>query len=92
MKTMQKDPEKLGHKPLFRVFHVGATDLIRTGDLLITSELLYQLSHSSTLHICCNRQYFTIFLRCCQGRISCKRGSFCRVFHKKLLHFSPAAL
>ena len=61
-------------------------------DLLITSELLYQLSHSSTLHICCNRQYFTIFLRCCQGRISCKRGSFCRVFHKKLLHFSPAAL
>ena len=38
MKTMQKDPEKLGHKPLFRVFHVGATDLIRTGDLLITSE------------------------------------------------------
>ena len=36
MKTMQKDPEKLGHKPLFRVFHVGATDLIRTGDLLIT--------------------------------------------------------
>ena len=29
-----------------RIF--GATDLIRTGDLLITSELLYQLSHSST--------------------------------------------
>ena len=28
-----------------RIF--GATDLIRTGDLLITSELLYQLSHSS---------------------------------------------
>ena len=44
---MQKDPEKLGHKPLFRVFHVGATDLIRTGDLLITSELLCQLSHTS---------------------------------------------
>ena len=49
MKTMQKDPEKLGHKPLFRVFHVGATDLIRTGDLLITSELLYQLSHTSKI-------------------------------------------
>ena len=48
---MQKDPEKLGHKPLFRVFHVGATDLIRTGDLLITSELLYQLSHSSKTNI-----------------------------------------
>ena len=29
----------------------GATDLIRTGDLLITSELLYQLSHSSTCDI-----------------------------------------
>ena len=70
----------------------GACGRIRTGDLLITSELLYQLSHSSTLHICCNRQYFTIFLRCCQGRISCKRGSFCKAFHKKLLHFSPAAL
>ena len=70
----------------------GATDLIRTGDLLITSELLYQLSHSSTLHICCNRQYFTIFLLHCQGRISYKRGSFCGAFHKKLLHFSPVAL
>nr|DAX38129.1 MAG TPA: hypothetical protein [Bacteriophage sp.] len=44
------------------------------------------------MHICCNRQYFTIFLLHCQGRISCKRGSFCRAFHKKLLHFSPAAL
>ena len=71
---------------------IGGIGGDRTHDLLITSELLYQLSHSSTLHICCNRQYFTIFLRCCQGRISCKRGSFCRVFHKKLLHFSPAAL
>ena len=30
-----------------RIF--GATDLIRTGDLLITSELLYQLSHSSII-------------------------------------------
>nr|DAR56340.1 MAG TPA: hypothetical protein [Caudoviricetes sp.] len=27
------------------------------------------------MHICCNRQYFTIFLLHCQGRISCKRGS-----------------
>ena len=69
IKTMQKDPEKLGHKPLFRVFYVGATDLIRTGDLLITSELLYQLSHSSTLHIFCNGQYFTIFQHVCQGWI-----------------------
>lgn len=87
MKTMQKDPEKLGHKPLFRVFHVGATDLIRTGDLLITSELLYQLSHSSTLHICCNRQYFTIFLRHCQGRISCERGKLLRGVSQKVIAF-----
>ena len=28
---------------------LGATDPIRTDDLLITSELLYLLSHSSTL-------------------------------------------
>ena len=54
-----------------RIF--GATDLIRTGDLLITSELLYQLSHSSTLHIFCNEQYSTIFQRICQGWIS-RRG------------------
>ena len=84
---MQKDPEKLGGKPLFRVFHVGATDLIRTGDLLITSELLYQLSHSSTLHICCNRQYFTIFLRHCQGRISCKRGKLLQGVSQKVIAF-----
>ena len=84
---MQKDPEKLGHKPLFRVFHIGATDLIRTGDLLITSELLYQLSHSSTLHICCNRQYFTIFLRHCQGRISCKRSKLLQGVSQKVIAF-----
>ena len=91
-KTASKNPGKARHEATFPGFLFGATDLIRTGDLLITSELLYQLSHSSTLHICCNRQYFTIFLRPCQGRISCKRDSFCRVFHKKLLHFGPAAL
>ena len=33
---------------MHRVFF-GATDPIRTDDLLITSELLYLLSHSSTL-------------------------------------------
>ena len=33
--------------PIGEVFLLGATDPIRTGDLLITSELLYQLSHSS---------------------------------------------
>ena len=65
----------------------GATDLIRTGDLLITSELLYQLSHSSTLHICCNRQYFTIFLRHCQGRISCKRGKLLQGVSQKVIAF-----
>ena len=32
-----------------RGFYAGATDPIRTDDLLITSELLYLLSHSSTL-------------------------------------------
>ena len=31
------------------LFLIGATDPIRTGDLLITSELLYLLSHSSIL-------------------------------------------
>ena len=37
-------------KPLrLRGFYAGATDPIRTDDLLITSELLYLLSHSSTL-------------------------------------------
>ena len=56
MKTMQKDPEKLGHKPLFRVFHVGATDLIRTGDLLITRvQLIYMFLTQ--------KRYFTNRLR-----------------------------
>ena len=35
----------------------GATDPIRTGDLLITSELLYQLSHSSVLAVAEQTQY-----------------------------------
>ena len=56
MKTMQKDPEKLGHKPLFRVFHVGATDLIRTGDLLITRVQLIYMFLTQT-------RYFTNRLR-----------------------------
>ena len=78
----KQNPRKPTSQANFRGFLFGATDLIRTGDLLITSELLYQLSHSSTLHICCNRQYFTIFLRCCQGRISCKRAAFAECFTK----------
>ena len=43
----KKNPQKARHKATFWGFFFGATDLIRTGDLLITSELLYQLSHSS---------------------------------------------
>ena len=47
-----------------RIF--GATDPIRTDDLLITSELLYRLSHSSTLHSC-NVMYSIINSKNCQG-------------------------
>ena len=36
----------------------GATGRTRTGDLLITNQLLYQLSHSSVFHKCVN--YITI--------------------------------
>ena len=36
--------KKTGARP---VFCFGATDQIRTGDLLITNQLLYRLSHSS---------------------------------------------
>ena len=68
-KTASKNPGKARHKAAFPGFLFGATDLIRTGDLLITSELLYQLSHSSRFYIFCNRQYFIIFPAFCQGRI-----------------------
>ena len=33
-------------------FCFGATDQIRTGDLLITNQLLYRLSHSSMIFMC----------------------------------------
>ena len=39
------------HKPLWNVGVHGATDGTRTRDLLITNELLYQLSYSSILFI-----------------------------------------
>ena len=58
MKTMQKDPEKLGHKPLFRVFHVGATDLIRTGDLLITRVQLIYMFLTQTRHFTNRLRHF----------------------------------
>ncbi len=53
--TISETPYKSGdivqktplHQYEAKVF--GATDPVRTGDLLITSELLYQLSHSSIL-------------------------------------------
>ena len=83
----KQNPRKPASQANFRGFFFGATDLIRTGDLLITSELLYQLSHSSTLHICCNRQYFTIFLRHCQGRISCKRSKLLQGVSQKVIAF-----
>ena len=38
-----------------RLLGAGASDPIRTGDLLITSELLYLLSHTSITHILYNR-------------------------------------
>ena len=44
-----KNPRKVRREATFRGFYFGATDPIRTDDLLITSELLYRLSHSSTL-------------------------------------------
>ena len=46
-----KNPRKARREATFRGFYFGATDPIRTDDLLITSELLYRLSHSSTLHL-----------------------------------------
>ena len=45
----------------------GATDPIRTDDLLITSELLYRLSHSSR-PMFCNVMYSTIKAGECQDR------------------------
>ncbi len=68
-KRQAKNPGKARHEATFPGFLFGATDLIRTGDLLITSELLYQLSHSSRFYIFCNRQYSIIFPAFCQGRI-----------------------
>ena len=50
----------------------GATDPIRTDDLLITSELLYRLSHSSMLPGC-NANYCSIKVRLCQA-IPPRRG------------------
>ena len=61
-RTKKKSPEAV--KNGLGAF-AGATDPIRTDDLLITSELLYRLSHSSTLHSC-NANYDTIKTDRCQ--------------------------
>ena len=60
-----KNPRKARHEATFRGFYFGATDPIRTDDLLITSELLYRLSHSSILK-CCNMWYSIIKAGSCQ--------------------------
>ena len=53
MSVGKKNTKKPGL--LAGLFEPGATGRIRTGDLLITSELLYRLSHSSKL-LRANRQ------------------------------------
>ena len=45
-------PQKSASQANFRGVPFGATDPIRTDDLLITSELLYRLSHSSKFQFC----------------------------------------
>ena len=86
-KKKAKNPRKLASQANFRGFHFGATDPIRTDDLLITSELLYRLSHSSmTLHSC-NVMYFIINGGNCQGFFStCTR--IARRSLKRKLHLA----
>nr|DAU86307.1 MAG TPA: hypothetical protein [Bacteriophage sp.] len=43
---------------MYRGFSLGAGGRTRTGDLLITNQLLYQLSHTSTQD---NNKYYTDF-------------------------------
>ncbi len=56
--------DRLKKRPPKAVFF-GATGRTRTGDLLITNQLLYQLSHSST-RMC--GYYITAFFRSCQDK------------------------
>ena len=42
-------------------FPFGATGRIRTGDLLITNQLLYQLSHSSTFILGRNKRLYLLY-------------------------------
>ena len=51
----------LGNTPIFSLQKNGAGGRTRTPDLLITNQLLYQLSYTSTLML---EQYNTILFRC----------------------------
>ena len=62
---------------------VGAATQIRTGDLILTKDVLYQLSHSSV-----NRWYYSRHFSICQEINEKKEKNFIR--YKKsffLLHF-----
>ena len=60
--------DKVKGRPGWVGLLLGATDPIRTGDLLITSELLYLLSHSSIFRIDTVYQVYPL-----PSREKCKR-------------------
>ena len=54
--SVEKNNKKTLHA-LHEAFFYGATGRIRTGDLLITNQLLYRLSHSSVYETFARRLY-----------------------------------
>ncbi len=64
----RKPAEKLDLQGFLRVFR-GAANQIRTGDLVLTKDVLYHLSHSSTLFFQ-RKRYYTKPVVACQSFFS----------------------
>ena len=61
--------------PKLRAFH-GAVNQIRTGDLFLTKEVLYQLSYNSISNLAADKIYYIIKQGACQEKISKNQKSF----------------
>ena len=67
-KGKEKTRRKLDLQGFLRVFR-GAANQIRTGDLVLTKDVLYHLSHSSTLFFQ-RKRYYTKPVVACQSFFS----------------------
>ena len=64
--TVQSESRSKKTDTLLGVCFFGAATRIRTGDLILTKDVLYQLSHSSIIGNPCDADYYIKYFWLCQ--------------------------